>query len=172
MSYPEQRKTIMELWDRISQLQLHPRISSKILKEIGSVTTTKTTTKEQSKSAIQGMAEQEKIGWVQIRYGRISKSLTRNLSGGNPTGDQINSTTARKLIKLIWDTFLKLWKQRNQHIYGQNLERKDVQMNQRLGMKVERCYNQEHILPINDKTKVFQGMIEDVLAKDQWQVMY
>jgi hypothetical protein len=151
-------------------MQIHSAISRKINKDLGWDEMTLNTT-EIPQSVRRGIAAQDTIGWDHIRYGRISKALTHAMSGNDETGATLECTTARKLIRGIWDTFLKLWKQQNQHIYGQTTANRAGQLNRRLLMKVKRCYDQEHILPINDRTKVFQGTIEDVLAKDQRQVM-
>jgi hypothetical protein len=34
-------------------------------------------------------------------------------------GKAANNGTGQKLIRLIWDTFLKLWKQRNKQVFGE-----------------------------------------------------
>jgi hypothetical protein len=60
--------------------------------------------------------DQSRIGWQQILYGRTAKSLEFAMEDhfcnkANDTGQETGAKWVRKLIQVIWDTFLKLWTQ-------------------------------------------------------------
>jgi hypothetical protein len=72
----------------------------------------------------------------------------------------------RKCICIIWDTFLALWRQRNEFIYGQTQESKKAALTQVIEMKVNQCYEQRPYLPFDDQRRIFQKSKEELLSED------
>jgi hypothetical protein len=69
-----------------------------------------------------GMRAQTLIGWQQIYRGRFAKGLIREfrLKETAASAKAAKQSLSQKILKLIWDTFLQLWKQRNELIFGEN----------------------------------------------------
>jgi hypothetical protein len=98
------------------------------------------------------LAKQMTIGWQHLFFGRISTTLANRLAvGGSNDNSRLTlakSGMARYMIKTIWDTFLTLWKQRNEIIHGTQETTKAERQRQALHQKVQKCYeyqNQLHL---------------------------
>jgi ribonuclease HI len=115
-----------------------------------------------------GLSAQARIGWFQIANGRMAKEFILCLSA---VGESINPKASaemhgRKLIRAIWDSFLQLWKQRNEAVHGvTELTKKEAQ-SQVMALKVQRCYELQYVMPINDRQKLFQISEEERLKED------
>jgi hypothetical protein len=77
-----------------------------------------------------------------------------------------SASQGRKCIRIIWDTFLALWRQRNEFIYGQTQESKKIALTQVIEMKVNQCFERRQFLPFNDQRRLFQKSKADLLAED------
>jgi hypothetical protein len=76
----------------------------------------------------------------------------------------------QKIIRLIWDTFLQLWQQRNDHVFGETpRSNRDAQRCTWIA-KVEKCYELETMLDWKDRTKVFRKTKEEVLAEEPCKI--
>jgi hypothetical protein len=72
----------------------------------------------------------------------------------------------RKLIKAVWDTFLLLWRQRNEFVYGESVDKHQIAQARGLEMKVSRCYESQDIMTIEDRRRVFQMTEEELMKTD------
>jgi hypothetical protein len=119
----------------------------------------------------QWIQDQDRIGWQQILYGRTAKSLEMAMeehyrSRANDTRQDTGAKWVRKLIQVIWDTFLKLWLQRNELIHGQNAQQKSIREQHYVEARVSRCYEYQHILKQKDREKIFYKTKEEMLQAD------
>jgi hypothetical protein len=95
---------------------------------------------------VTGVRDQNRIGWRQIYYGRIAKTLIGAVEQ-HYRGLQENEFThsgerwARQLIRTIWDTTLEIWHQRNSIINQANAEQKESQRKEKLENRVRRCFS-------------------------------
>jgi hypothetical protein len=115
-----------------------------------------------------GVASQTRVGWFQIAYGRLAKEFVASLAAMDESSNPKASAKmhGKKLIRSIWDAFLQLWKQRNEAVHGITEQtRKEAQVNT-MEMKVRQCYAQQHIMPINDRQRLFQMPEDEKLSED------
>jgi hypothetical protein len=114
--------------------------------------------------------DQSRIGWHQILYGRIAKSLENAMEDhyrnkANDTGQDTGAKWVRKLIQVIWDTFLKLWIQRNELIHGQKAQQKSIREQHYVEARVNRCYEYQSRLTHKDREKIFYKTKEELLRE-------
>jgi hypothetical protein len=120
-----------------------------------------------------GTKAQTLIGWQQIYQGRFAKGLIKEFRLKNETtanGKAAKQSLNQKILKLIWDTFLKLWKQRNELIFGEKSAPNQEAKREAWIAKVERCYELESTLAWKDRSKIFTKRKEEVLAEDHQKV--
>jgi hypothetical protein len=120
-----------------------------------------------------GMKAQNLIGWQQIYRGRFAKGLIKEFRLTNETsvnGQAAKHRLSQKIVKLIWDTFLQLWKQRNELIFGEKSAPNQEAKQDAWIAKVERCYELEPTLAWKDRSKLFTKSKEEVLAEDHRKV--
>jgi hypothetical protein len=120
-----------------------------------------------------GMKAQNLIGWQQIYRGRFAKGLIKGFRLTNETsvnGQAAKHRLSQKILKLIWDTFLQLWKQRNELIFGEKSAPNQEAKRDAWIAKVERCYELEPTLAWKDRSKLFTKSKEEVLAEDHRKV--
>jgi hypothetical protein len=114
---------------------------------------------------------QSKIGWQQVFLGRIAKTITER------SGEHLDHVARfeankrgkkwkQKLIRKIWDTYLKLWKQRNEIIHGAQERDKSEIQRQRLAARLERCYQYQSQLRAQDRNKIFYKTIDEIKQED------
>jgi hypothetical protein len=114
---------------------------------------------------------QSKIGWQQVFLGRIAKTITeRNGEHSDPVtrfdANKRGKRWKQKLIRKIWDTYLKLWKQRNEIIHGTQERDKNEIQRQRLTARLERCYQYQSQLRVQDQNKIFYKTIDEIKQED------
>jgi hypothetical protein len=114
---------------------------------------------------------QSKIGWQQVFLGRIAKTITeRNGEHSDPVtrfdANKRGKRWKQKLIRKIWDTYLKLWKQRNEIIHGTQERDKNEIQRQRLTTRLERCYQYQSQLRVRDQNKIFYKTIDEIKQED------
>jgi hypothetical protein len=115
-----------------------------------------------------GLSAQARIGWFQIANGRMAKEFIQCLPA---VGETMNPKASaemhgRKLIRAIWDSFLQLWKQRNEAVHGVNELTKKEAQSLAMAQKVQRCYELRYVMPINDMLRLFQISEEERLKED------
>jgi hypothetical protein len=91
-------------------------------------------------------------------------SLTESRESSNPWASAENNR--RKFVRAIWDTFLLLWRQRNEVVHGTSLESRKQAETRALELKVQECYEWENRLPIDDCRRLFQTSREDKLKEE------
>jgi hypothetical protein len=110
---------------------------------------------------------QSKIGWQHFFLGRIAKAIPRFIdhqleTPHNNRKQKQGEKWLRKIIRKIWDTYLQLWKQRNEIVHGIQEGDKLNSQRQRLTARLERCYQYQDQLNINDRNKIFYKTIEEM----------
>jgi hypothetical protein len=105
---------------------------------------------------------QSKIGWQHFFLGRIAKAIPRFIDHQLEMLNNNGKQWLRKLIRKIWDTYLQLWKQRNEIVHGIQEGDKQNSRRQRLIARLERCYQYQDQLSINDQNKIFYKTIEEM----------
>jgi hypothetical protein len=117
------------------------------------------------------IAEQNRIGWQQVFYGRISKKLISFMDHHfhqlpvnhlKYTGER----WARALIKKIWDTMLQLWKEWNNQINQGDKEKQAENQKQRLEQKIARCYEYSHNLTATERLRWFSDTRTEIMLRD------
>jgi ribonuclease HI len=105
--------------------------------------------------------DQNCIGWNQLYNGRIAKSLVHTMDehfnnlGAN--GFQYSGKRWTKmLIRNIWNTVLKLWKNRNDFIYKQDRAKMEETIRENLANMVATCFGKAQELTWQDRNIVFQ----------------
>jgi hypothetical protein len=117
-----------------------------------------------------GAIVQSRIGWQQLFFGRIAKELVQELKGKHVNGQEANKYNGQKIIRMIWDTFLKLWKQRNEQVFGETAKSKKEAQRSAWIAKVERCFELETLLKWKDRSKVFQKSKEEILTAEPHKI--
>jgi ribonuclease HI len=95
-----------------------------------------------------GIAEQNKIGWNQVIFGRVANKLLK-------ANDLQEAARMRRIIRKIWDAFLQLWQQRNAEVHGSEQTTKAQSQKQALMAKIERCYSFKDRVKAQDRNKIF-----------------
>jgi hypothetical protein len=115
-----------------------------------------------------GIKAQSQIGWYQIIYGRLAKDFVACLATTAESSSPKASAEmhGRKLIRAIWDAMLILWKQRNKAVHGTTKEARKAAQSRALDLKVRYCYEQQHIMPIDDRQRLFQKTEDEKLRED------
>jgi len=66
---------------------------------------------------------QQRVGWTQIYYGRISPTWVQALQTHHPQVNAIQYYT--KCITLVWKAVLQVWAIRNRHLHPGTYEQED-----------------------------------------------
>jgi hypothetical protein len=108
---------------------------------------------------------QSKIGWQHFFLGRIAKAIPRFVDRHfemlhNNGKQRQGEKWLRKTIRKIWETYLQLWKQRNEIVHGIQEGDKQTSHQIRLTARLERCYQYQAHLNVNDRNKIFYKSIE------------
>jgi ribonuclease HI len=116
-------------------------------------------TEKAKKSESKFYEDQEAIGWQHIYFGRIAATLAK-VSINNGQDDTNNEESCgdkwtKRLIGIIWNTTLQLWKNRNGIIYNTEQENQAERKRERLAERVARCYEYQDHLQISDREKIF-----------------
>jgi hypothetical protein len=115
------------------------------------------------------------IGWQQIFFGRISTKLAQSLTAGdrkdNGRPTPVTSGMARYVVKTIWDSFLILWKQRNEIIHGTQEITKAERQRQALHQRVQRCYDYQNQLRTSDQQKLFKLKHNAMILEDPQKIL-
>jgi hypothetical protein len=119
----------------------------------------------------EGVRDQNRIGWRQIYYGRIAKTLIgafeqhyRDLKANEFTHN--GERWARQLIRTIWDTILEIWHQRNSINNQADAKQKESQRKEKLENRVRRCFSFREKLRHGERQQWFANTLEEVLKKD------
>jgi hypothetical protein len=108
----------------------------------------------------QGIIDQNRIGWQQIVRGRFARTLTRY-------GQINNDQNLRRKLRLIWDTMLTLWKQRNEEVHHRVYEDRAERNKRKLEAKLDQCYSYRDRMPITDRARIFTKEKESILQEDE-----
>jgi hypothetical protein len=112
----------------------------------------------QSQHLDQGILEQTKIGWQQIIFGRIARSLVQSQ-------DTTTTVKLRQILRKIWDTFLALWQQRNSVVHDSEHIQKVDKKKQTLEAKIKRCFDYKDKLKASDRQKIFDKSKEELMQE-------
>jgi hypothetical protein len=77
-----------------------------------------------------------------------------------------SASQGKKCIRIIWDTILVLWRQRNEFIYGNTQESKKSALAQAIEMKVNQCYERRYYMPFDDQRQILQKSKEELMSED------
>jgi hypothetical protein len=117
------------------------------------------------------MQDQTNIGWQHIYSGWISKTLIQavddhyKLEGVHGPKYSGNSW-ARKLIKLLWDTMLALWRERNNILHQRELEVLMATKHEQLEHRVTRCYDYCPFLQHKERLQWFSKPKQQLLGEE------
>jgi hypothetical protein len=116
-----------------------------------------------------GLVAQERVGWFQILHGRLANDFIICLAEVDNTSAARASAEmhGKRLLRFIWDSFLQLWKQRNEAVHGITEHSRKMAQIQAMEMKIRHCYEQQFIMPIDDQRRIFQIPEEERLKQDQ-----
>jgi hypothetical protein len=114
---------------------------------------------------------QNQIGWTQILRGRITKAMISLMDNHyrdlNVDTRRYNGKRWGKLlIQNIWNTVLQLWSQRNEIIHRSVETRQKSRIQERLELRVRRCYEYKPLLMLEDRDKVFYKEESDLINED------
>jgi hypothetical protein len=108
---------------------------------------------------------QTKIGWRHIFYGRLAKALTRKLVE-DPQKTTTPTASARQLLRIIWDTFLILWQQRNNQVHNETTTTKAERQKTALKARVQNCFDKQFQIKHADRQKLFRKQQEELMEDD------
>jgi hypothetical protein len=118
-----------------------------------------------------GVIEQTRIGWQHIFHGRISKKLIMamdshyldlGITGYKYTGER----WARTLIRHVWDTMLKLWRERNNLLNERDKSKAQAQLVEQMEKRVRRCYELSGHLSHRERAHWFSATMTELLQKE------
>jgi hypothetical protein len=99
-----------------------------------------------------GLAAQARVGWFQLLYGRLAKGFVNCLVDSSADSSQASAEMyGKRLINIIGDLFLQMWRQCNDAVHGITEHTRKMAQIQALTLKVRRCYEQQYIMPIDDR---------------------
>jgi hypothetical protein len=115
--------------------------------------------------------DQSRIGWDNLVRGRISttilQEMSRHYESQNLNTQLYNGTRwAKKLITLIWMTMLELWKARNSIIYNYDTGKTAAMQQEKLEMRIRRCYDQKSLLKAQEQAHWFYSLLANKLQED------
>jgi hypothetical protein len=116
--------------------------------------------------------DQGRIGWQQIYNGRIAKSLAHIMEEHYRELEidrykYMGVRWTKMLLRSIWNTILKLWKNRNDIIYNKNKVETERAIQENLHQRVHKCYETYNSLQVTDRNLIFDRNIEDILREDK-----
>jgi hypothetical protein len=110
---------------------------------------------------------QSEIGWTQLMHGRLTQhwgiayeSHCLQQETSMPGDEWI-----AKVIQLLWEYFLALWKVRNADRHGRDHDAKERLERARLELKIRALYAKEHDLTETAARGIFQEPIETLLER-------
>jgi hypothetical protein len=112
---------------------------------------------------------QRDIGWTQLFYGRLTQQwgIAYESTCFQPSGKPPipPDEWIAKVIQLLWDYFLALWKVRNDDRHGRDTESKERLERERLDLKIRALYTQQHNITESAARGIFTEPIEILLAR-------
>jgi hypothetical protein len=124
-----------------------------------------------NRDILNSLKEQMTIRWKHIYYGRMARSWTK-ISTQHPSTTNNNKELSagdgwtRRIIRIIWNTFLRLWTNRNGIIYNDQLQTQQDRQRECLATQVELCYSQRHDISISDQNKIFCKEQDQLMQQD------
>jgi hypothetical protein len=113
---------------------------------------------------------QTDIGWPQLMYGRLTQhwgiAYELHCLKSKMPGDE----WIAKVIQLLWDYFLALWKVRIDDRHGRDAAGKESLERARLTLKVRALYTKEYEITESAARGIFTEPIEDLLARPVRQI--
>lgn len=93
----------------------------------------------------QCIQDQTDIGWDNLLLGRLPKSIASYIDRtlqqrGVEKWQNSGERWTQRFIQNIWETFLRLWRNRNTLIYDDQTKNKHELLREKLKLQVERCY--------------------------------
>jgi hypothetical protein len=118
--------------------------------------------------SIQIIRAQTKIGWQHMYFGRFTRQLTKlpSTKHVNQLGGWSCTRWPQRLLRMIWDTFIKLWHQRNEIIFGTTLKSRLEQQQKAMKARVDDCYRRKDQLTITGRNKVFTREQDEIMREN------
>jgi hypothetical protein len=147
--HPAQAATVQEMIGKLRKdLQCSDQAKQVLINIIQMATKEKsemqTIMRSSQKEILKGAEAQQRIRWEQVIYGRMARAFVLMMAPVHSENDSQSLSSAsqgKKCIRIIWDTFLTLWRHRNEFIYGHIQESKKAALLQVIEMKVNQCYD-------------------------------
>jgi hypothetical protein len=112
----------------------------------------------------------DRLATLFLRSNRQSNSTVHRSSPGNAPQQRETKQGEkwlRKTIRKIWETYLQLWKQRNEIVHGIQEGDKQTSHRLRLTARLERCYQYQDQLTVNNpRNKIFYKTIKEMQNED------
>jgi hypothetical protein len=114
---------------------------------------------------------QNKIGWQQIYHGRIATEMITSMDQhyqqeGVHSNSKNGEQWARKLIKIIWDSMLSLWRERNNILNQRDEEIAKAHQKEAIEQRVQKCYAEKDNLRHAERIRWFSETMHDMLRKE------
>jgi hypothetical protein len=172
--HPEQVKKVQEMFNRMQkELQCDSQVKQILIDIVQTATKNKSwspTLIRNTTSDIQkGANAQQRIGWEQVIFGRMARAFVQTLAPVPTSTDSsllASISQGKKCLRIIWDTILELWRQRNEFIYGITQETKKAALVRAIEMKVEKCYDWKPFMPFDDQRRIYQKSKEELMSEE------
>jgi ribosomal protein L14E/L6E/L27E len=94
----------------------------------------------------------------------MAKALTQQLA--EDPNKTTTPTCGRQLVRHIWDTFLILWKQRNNLVHNEATTTKAERQKIALTSRVQKCFDKQDQLNHDDRQKIFRKQQDELMEED------
>jgi hypothetical protein len=117
------------------------------------------------------ITDQTNIGWIHIFYGRIATSMIQAMESHYQslninTKQYSGECWAKKFIINVWNSILKLWKQRNDIINDKENQNIVTALRDKLRSRVIRCYSFKDHLSSTERRLWFDKTIQEKLDEE------
>lgn len=172
--HPQQQEIILTLHKRLESDNTNYGVDTLIhnitmaISRIGQTWMPPHTDEEALNSCLQ---DQTRIGWKQMLFGRISCTMSAYIGlylreKGVERWQNSGEKLTIRIIQNVWDTFLKLWRNRNTLIYDSQAQSKENIQKERLHIKVARYYQYADKLTVMDQQKLFLKDKETLMLEE------
>jgi len=111
--------------------------------------------------------EQSRLGWQQLYYGRIAPLWISLHNKSYPHINGLHYYT--KCVTFIWQTVLKQWNIRNQHLYPTNtLQEDQTQLQAIVNQLIHKAHQDPHLQVLKANVTMEQVMVKPIRKLCQW----